>query len=40
MLCYSPGTNSKQDHHTKTKRCDLCDLVWRMRLCAWGNEAC
>jgi len=34
------GRNVHEDHHTKTKRCDLCDLVWHLGLCHDGDETC
>lgn len=34
------GSNAHADHHNLMRRCDLCDVVWHLGLCAPLNESC
>lgn len=34
------GINLHACHHTKVRRCDLCDVLGRLGLCAAADEAC
>ena len=34
------GSNTHTDHHNLMRRCDLCDVVWHLGLCAPLDEAC
>lgn len=34
------GRNEHADGHTKTKRCDLCDILARLHFCQPSDEAC
>lgn len=37
---YWNGMNTHSCHHTKVRRCDLCDVLAKTGLCAAGDERC
>lgn len=34
------GSSTHADHHNSLRRCDLCEVVWHLGLCAAADEAC